>query len=257
VFDIAINFLAKINKYLEDKTYFLMGSNEKALAHAYIGPVADYAMALNSYETIWEIIGEYTNKYREKPVRSVPVICYHKQRHKEWLDQLLKPATPETCTFTSNSILAGAMAFLHDVVLNCGPETVQIHELFTNDYRIQNGIVDLSILAKARLAAFHTRHANRTIIPCDHAPFVKEYSHRSYPTSTYVPPPPTPKFVKVRVVECYGELDQDVFVSPFVPTLNELKQMEEDRKKADRKMHMMYQQMYGPDYEKRWTEDWD
>lgn len=258
VFDIALNFLEKINKYHESNTSFLMGSKDKPVAHAYIGPVADYAIALNSYETMWEIIEEYTRKYHEKPLRSVPIICYHKQRNKEWLEQLLQPKTPETCKYTPNSILAGAVAFLYDTITNCGPETKEIYEIFTNDYRAREyDQVDLAILSKAKLAAFHTRQANRSIIQTE--ALLQEYrsypSHPTYPTSTYVPPPP--KFVKVRVVECYGDLNQGALAHSFVPTLEELKDMEEENKKALKKVQRMYQQMYGRDYDLRWQEDWD
>lgn len=261
VFDIAIHFLAKIQRHLENNSTFLMGSKEKPVAFAYIGPVSHYAIALNTYETIWEIIGEYTAKY-ETAQRAVPLVCYHKHQRKEYLDKLLLPKTPETHQFNSNRILAGALAFMYDVIVNCGPETHQICELFTNDYRIQGNNVDQSILSKARLAAFHTQPAPRKIIQADNT--FRDYGRGatglsassqaySYQRNIPKPAPPVPKFVKVKITECHGDLQQGTAVFSFLPTASEIAQAHQDN---ERKKQRFYERVYGEGYGNLWN-DWD
>lgn len=267
--DTAISLFAKIDHCVEHKIHFHMGSHENPLSHVYIGPVADHAITLNTYENVYEIISELSAPY-DKPMRAYSIIGYHKQKYRDMLDAWVKPQDPKLSKFNINTIVAAAILFLYDTITKCGPETQEVFELFTNDFRSGSNTVNLSILAKAKIAAFFANRNDSTLTTVND--LIKNYNPSSSP-SKHIPyscgysyTPPVPKFVKVNVIECYGELTDEVEVIPFLQTAEQIAFQEEVLKKQNQAELRALIRMYGggaaagseEEYLGMWArEDWE
>lgn len=200
VFDIAISLLNKIDHYTKNSTHFLMGRKDRAIAYAFVGPHERNAMARHTFSSFKDVIELYTDMF-VAPQATVPIVVYHLPKYREILEKWINP---DNRRYRLNALLSGAMSFLYHVIKDCGPDTIELYEYFTNDYQSASHNIDLAQLAKARVCAFNCVDPLAGIKPDrDRQISTKTHYHHAYSSSTVhtPPPPPVPHRTIVTITE--------------------------------------------------------
>jgi hypothetical protein len=135
----AIMILARVEQFLSIKRPLIAGSR-------YINPAA------------WAIFGEAEDLFPKHSFKDFESICnfYEKRIFKNPNSDNTKKEMfhfrhePNLCNQlaakydeTPHYIMTVALAFLRDIILNCGPDCQEFYDIFTNDYREDAEAIDI------------------------------------------------------------------------------------------------------------------
>jgi hypothetical protein len=128
--ELALVILSRIDVSFRSPLPFVVGSEHISPVPWAIFGKSESLFGVNQFESLFDVYDYYKNYFRGE--------CYAQDLHFRYIGNSSRQLGVKY-NMTANLVIALALLLLTDIIINCGPDCVQLFECFTNDYREEYG----------------------------------------------------------------------------------------------------------------------